>query len=430
MLALFVLSSAINYLDRQSLATLAPLLRADFHLSREQYGWILGAFSITYAGCAPFAGLLIDRIGLTRGISVAVGVWSCAGIATGFTSGLGGLVGCRAVLGVAEAGGIPAAGKAIHTYLRPAERAVGNAVNQAGVSFGAILAPPVATWIAMRYGWRMAFVLTGILGLAWIPLWNAAARSYTPVAKIRPAPAAGGLLRDRRLWAFVAANGLSMVGYSLWTNWTTQYLVDMHHLTLSEAAWYAWIPPLVAMGGGFAGGWLSLRLIQTRNGGRRGAFPGLLRGRSAVRWPRSPSPALTPRVGHRPEFRSAFSRCRRSASIPILCRWISFGGPHAAFAVSMLVASYGAIQLVDFSAVRRHHRSSRLRPGNRHRRVHAAGCLRGASQTEGGGMKQRLKRWIFRLVGKDPEAVVVTFASGDPELCRRMAEEVRVAGTR
>ena len=342
---LFVLSSAINYLDRQSLATLAPLLRADFHLSREQYGWILGAFSITYAGCAPFAGLLIDRIGLTRGISVAVGVWSCAGIATGFTSGLGGLVGCRAVLGVAEAGGIPAAGKAIHTYLRPAERAVGNAVNQAGVSFGAILAPPVATWIAMRYGWRMAFVLTGILGLAWIPLWNAAARSYTPVEKIRPAPAAGGLLRDRRLWAFVAANGLSMVGYSLWTNWTTQYLVDMHHLTLSEAAWYAWIPPLVAMGGGFAGGWLSLRLIQTGMAAAaarfRVCFAAAVLSVATVAIPSAHSAGWASAGISLSIFAvSAFSVNTYTLPLDI------FGRAHAAFAVSMLVASYDAIQLV------------------------------------------------------------------------------------
>jgi ACS family hexuronate transporter-like MFS transporter len=83
-LTVFVLSSAINYLDRQSLATLAPLLRSDFHLSREQYGWILGAFSMTYAASAPFAGIVIDRIGLNCGISLAVGLWSAAGITTGF----------------------------------------------------------------------------------------------------------------------------------------------------------------------------------------------------------------------------------------------------------------------------------------------------------------------------------------------------------
>ena len=104
-LAVFVLSSAINYLDRQTLAALAPLLQREFHLTREQYGWIVGAFSATYAASAPLAGMLIDRIGLNRGISLAVGVWSCAGIATGFTRGLSGLVGCRVVLGAASSPG-------------------------------------------------------------------------------------------------------------------------------------------------------------------------------------------------------------------------------------------------------------------------------------------------------------------------------------
>src|SRR5690349_22430486 len=109
-IGVFFLSSSINYLDRQSLATLAPLVRAEFHLSNADYGWILAAFSVTYAAMAPFAGLLIDRIGLNRGISLAIGVWSLAGIWTGITRGLGGLAACRAWLGFAEAGGIPAAG--------------------------------------------------------------------------------------------------------------------------------------------------------------------------------------------------------------------------------------------------------------------------------------------------------------------------------
>ena len=135
-LSVFVLCSAINYLDRQTLATLAPLVRAEFHLSNAQYGLILTVFSIAYAACAPFAGMLIDRVGLNRAIGLAVGVWSCAGICTGFTRGLGGLLGCRGVLGMSEAAGIPGAGKAIHRYLLPAERALGNAWNQAGVSLG------------------------------------------------------------------------------------------------------------------------------------------------------------------------------------------------------------------------------------------------------------------------------------------------------
>jgi MFS transporter, ACS family, hexuronate transporter len=213
-LAVFVLSSALNYLDRQTLTTLAPVLRDEFHLSHAEYGWILAAFSLAYAAAAPFAGMFIDRAGLNRAVSLAVGLWSGAGIATGLTTGLGGLVGCRAVLGVAEAAGIPAAGKAIHHYLKPAERALGNALNQAGVSLGSMAALPLAAWLAGTAGWRSAFLITGSLGLLWIPLWNWTARcADAPVAAQPPSAVGSGILFDRRLWAFVASNALGMVGY-------------------------------------------------------------------------------------------------------------------------------------------------------------------------------------------------------------------------
>jgi MFS transporter, ACS family, aldohexuronate transporter len=344
MLAVFVLSTAINYLDRQTLATLAPLLRADFHLSNAQYGLILAAFSITYAVSAPFAGMLTDRIGLTRAISLAVGLWSCAGIATGFTTGLAGLVGCRAVLGTAEAGGIPAAGKAIHQYLKPAERALGNAVNQAGVSLGMILAPPVATYIAVRSGWRASFVATGILGLLWIPVWNLLA-GRTRAIDAPAAETSADLLRDHRLWAYVAANALSMVGYSLWSNWTTLYLVDVQHLTLVQAAWYAWIPPVFAAAGGFAGGWLSLRLVD------RGVPP--LGSRFRVCLLASFLSLATGLVPLAPTAAGAAIAISLSVfavsafSVNMYTMPLdAFGGARAAFAVSLLVGSYGAIQAV------------------------------------------------------------------------------------
>jgi ACS family hexuronate transporter-like MFS transporter len=344
-LAVFVLSTAINYLDRQALATLAPLLRAEYHLSNAQYGLILTAFSLTYAASAPFAGMLTDRIGLGRAISLAVGLWSCAGIATGFTRGLGGLVGCRAVLGMAEAGGIPAAGKAIHQYLKPAERALGNAVNQAGVSLGMILAPPIATYVAVRSGWRAAFVVTGILGLLWIPVWSWVS-SRTRTAPVEPIEAAGaGLLRDRRLWAFVAANALSMVGYSLWSNWTTLYLVEAQHLTLVQAAWYAWIPPVFAAVGGLAGGWLSFRFVG------RGVAP--LGARFRVCLLASALSLATTLVPFTPT--AAWASAAISLSVFAVSAFSvnmytmpldAFGGHHAAFAVSILVGSYGLIQAI------------------------------------------------------------------------------------
>lgn len=345
-LAVFVLSSTINYLDRQTLATLAPVLRAEFHLSNAQYGLILTAFSLTYAAAAPFAGLLIDRAGLNRGITLAVALWSCSGIATGLTRGLGGLVGCRAALGIAEAAGIPAAGKAIHQYLQPAERALGNAVNQAGVSLGLILAPPIATYLAVRAGWRQAFVITGILGLIWIPIWQwASRRAYAAPAPKLEAAAGSALLRDRRLWAFVAANALSMIGYSLWTNWTTLFLVEAHGLTLVEAAWYAWIPPVFAALGGAGGGWLSLRLIDrgvTALGARfRVCVAAGVVSLATAAIPLAPSPAWASAGISLSIFAvSAFSVNMYTMPLD------AFGGARAAFAVSILVSSYGAVQAV------------------------------------------------------------------------------------
>ena len=345
-LGVFVLSSAINYLDRQTLAMLAPVLRAEFRLSNTDYGLILAAFSVTYAVSAPFAGMLIDRVGLNRAASLAVGLWSCAGIATGFTSGLAGLVGCRAVLGSAEAAGIPSAGKAIHQYLRPAERALGNAVNQAGVSLGMILAPPVATYLAVRAGWRQAFVVTGILGLIWIPIWQwtSGRARVAPTTKLSSG-AGAEMLADHRMWAFVAANALSMVGYSLWTNWTTLYLVEVHGLTLVQAAWYSWIPPVLAAVGGASGGWLSLWLVA------RGLSA--LRARFRVCVAASVVSLATAAIPLAPG--AAWAAAGISLSIFAISAFSvnmytmpldAFGGQRAAFAVSILVASYGGVQAV------------------------------------------------------------------------------------
>ena len=345
-LSVFVLSTAINYLDRQTLATLAPLVRAEFHLSNTEYGLILAVFSIAYAACAPFAGMLIDGIGLNRAIGMAVGVWSCAGICTGFTHGLGGLVGCRGVLGMSEAAGIPGAGKAIHRYLLPAERALGNAWNQAGVSLGLILAPPVATWIAMRYGWRQAFVMTGTLGLIWIPVWSLTARAAEPRAALagpHEVHTSGDVLRSPRLWRLLAANALNMSVYSLWTNWTTLYLVEKHRLALAEANWYAVVPPAIAALGGFGGGWLSL--VWMRAGWpavaarTRVCLVGALLALPTALIPLLPTAGWTA-AGISLSILAVSAVSVNVYTIPLDI----FGGARTGFAVSMLVASYGAAQ--------------------------------------------------------------------------------------
>jgi ACS family hexuronate transporter-like MFS transporter len=136
-----------------------------------------------------------------------------------------------------------------------------------------------------------------------------------------------------------------MVGYSLWTNWTTQYLVDAHSLTVGQAAWYAWIPPFVAMGGGFAGGWLSLRIMR---GGTPAAaarfrvcFAAALLSLVTAAIPAAPTPAWAI-AGISVSFFAVSAFSVNTYTLPL----DTFGAGRAAFAISMLVASYGIAQLV------------------------------------------------------------------------------------
>jgi MFS transporter, ACS family, hexuronate transporter len=266
-IGVFVLSSSLNYLDRQLLAALAPTLRDEFQLSNQQYGLVVSVFAIVYAAVAPAAGWFLDRVGLNRGAGIAVGLWSLAGSATAWTRTFAGLLACRTVLGAAEAAGIPATGKANATYLEPKELALGTAFNQVGITLGSVAAPLIVTFIQPRYGWRFAFAICGALGFLWIPLWLFTSKRV-PATKqpglSSPRREPGGLLRDRRFWGLVVANALVMTLYALWSNWTTLYFVQERHMTQAEAnRQFAWIPAVFATAGGFFGGIVTYRWIQS-----------------------------------------------------------------------------------------------------------------------------------------------------------------------
>ena len=170
------------------------------------------------------------------------------------------LLWARAALGVAESAGIPASGKAVAVYLPPKERSIGTALNQIGLSLGAAGAPLLGTWLALAYGWRSAFLVTGMLGFVWIPAWLVVARRIPPTGEHEATSRkkAVDVLRDRRLWALMIANVLTMVLFSLWSNWTTLYLVKERGLALAVAnREFAWMPAVFANLGGLLGGWLA-----------------------------------------------------------------------------------------------------------------------------------------------------------------------------
>jgi ACS family hexuronate transporter-like MFS transporter len=351
----FALANAMNFLDRQILAALAPQLMKEFGMSATGYGDVILAFSVTYALAAPLAGLMIDRVGLRIGSAIAVAFWSTAAMATGLVASLKGLIFCRAALGIGEAGGIPATGKASAVYLVPRERALGSAVYQMGLTIGAMTAPIFAQWISRMYGWRAAFMVAGALGFLWIPLWFRIERR-APKTGEQATPTSAPVMdvvKDLRYWALLASNVLLMSVYSLWVNWTTVYLVREHGLT-QEAANYqlAWIPPIFATAGGLFGGWLVYRLgkgasdVTPVRMSVIGLGCVLLLAYAAVPLMGSPTAAVA-------LICLSFFACV-AASVNIYALPLDLFGPgRAAFAVSGLTSAYGLLQGVFSAAVGR-----------------------------------------------------------------------------
>ena len=260
-----VLSSALNYLDRMVLSALMPTIQTEFGLSREDVGAVVSVFSIVYALSSPLMGHFLDRIGLRPGAAIIVGLWSIVGIATGFAGSFLALLLCRSLLGLAESGGVPATGKGFAMYLLPEDRAIGAALSQVGLTVGSMGAPLLTEWMSALYGWRSAFIVSGMLGILWIPVWLSIARrapvlpdtGYAPGGRVKE------MLRDPRYLSLVIANILAMTIYSLWTNWTTVFLVSSYGLTQQKAnLQYAWIPPIFATLGGLLGAWIANRAIR------------------------------------------------------------------------------------------------------------------------------------------------------------------------
>lgn len=134
-------------------------------------------------------------------------------------------------------------------------------MTQVGLSIGGMGAPLLVGYMA---GWRSPFFVCALLGFAWIPVWIAVRRKVRPYEDVPPLRQPGAfriLLGDRRLIALVGANILWMGIYTLWSNWTTLFLVDNYRLTTEQASSYAWVPPVASTLGGFLGGWISRRAI-------------------------------------------------------------------------------------------------------------------------------------------------------------------------
>ena len=262
---LLFLSVIINYIDRQCLSVLAPVITRELNLSPTGYANILNAFQAAYTIMYLGSGLLVDRWGAKLSLTVFMGWWSVANALHAFAANAWGLGAFRFLLGLGEPGNFMAGFRAISECYVKQERALVNGLLNAGASVGAMIAPFLVTWLYAELSWRGAFVICGALGLVWIVPWWLVYRPLQP-QQDRPLPLPFAILwRDYlklpQSFGLMGSRFLSDPVWWFYLFWLPKYLVDARGFTLEQMAMVAWMPYLSADLGAMFGGWMSGRLI-------------------------------------------------------------------------------------------------------------------------------------------------------------------------
>lgn len=288
--ALLFFATTINYVDRAVLGVLAPTLVAEFGWSERDYGVISASFTLAYAIGFLFAGWFIDRVGTRLGYGVYLSVWSIAAAAHALVNSVAGFSMMRFALGLGESGNFPAAVKTVAEWFPKRERALATGIFNAGSNIGAIVAPLVVPWLALTWGWRTAFVVTGLTGLVWLAFWWPMYRRPAEHPKVSSAELALiesdppdppvraswlQLLRFRQTWAFTAGKFLSDSVWWFYLFWFPMFLADRFGVDLRTIGLPMVTVFLLADVGSVGGGWFSSFLMKrgwTANAARKTAM--------------------------------------------------------------------------------------------------------------------------------------------------------------
>ena len=276
---LLCLSSVLNYLDRQTLSVLAATIQKDLSLTDVQYSYVTSSFLLSYTVMYAVSGRVIDSVGVRLGLMVFMAGWSVATMLHGLARSLATLAFFRFLLGATQPANFPAGVRAAAEWFPIHERALAIGIFNSGTAIGGTLAAPIASAIALSWGWRAAFLVSGSLGFIWIVVW---ARFYDhPATHTRlsgaeralimadraPEPAAHERVGVGRLLAMPEAWGCMMprilldpVTYFL-TFWIPKYLQQERGFSLADVGKYAWIPFAALAVGNVAGGAIPRYLI-------------------------------------------------------------------------------------------------------------------------------------------------------------------------
>ena len=263
MIGMVFLATLINFIDRFTVSTLAPLIITDLKLTNQQYAAIASWFLVAYSLSHALSGRLYDRIGLKRGFSCSIILWSLAAMAHAAARGPGALSAFRFLLGLGEAGNWPGAAKVCADWFPVKERAFAMSIFNSGAALGSVIATPIIVALQFRFGWQATFLITGSLGFLWLALWlllyrspNAAERAALGSDDPPGAPRTPwlSLLRHREVWAIVLGRFFTDPVWWLYLNWLPLYLSRVHGMDLKTIAWAAPVPFLVSDIGSLLGG--------------------------------------------------------------------------------------------------------------------------------------------------------------------------------
>jgi MFS transporter, ACS family, hexuronate transporter len=273
-------STVINYIDRQTLSILAPYLKQEYHWSNTDYANIAIAFRVAYSIGQTACGRQIDRLGTRLGLTISVAWYSIVSLLTSLAHGFAGFAVFRFLLGAGESANWPGASKAVSEWFPNRERGLAAALYDSGSSVGGAIAPFLILPVYLRWGWRVTFVIPGLLGFLWLIAWRRmyylpqdhpriseaerqmilADRPETEVEG-KPLPRWRDLLKLPQTWGVIVSKGLTDPVWFFVTDWFPIYLIAKG-ISLQSSLIAIWIPFLAADLGNFFGGGVSGYLIR------------------------------------------------------------------------------------------------------------------------------------------------------------------------
>ncbi len=265
-LALIFAVTVINFIDRQTLSVLAPVLRGAYHLSNEAYGRIVAALQFGMMSGEFPMGWLMDRIGARLGLAAAVLWWSAATGSQVFTRTGIQLGATRLWMGTGECGNYSGGMKAVSRFFSQEQRTLAIGIFNSGSMIGATVAPPLVVFLMQQYGFRAAFLVPAFLGVIWVPLWwfiyprheaslSSNLSSQTPL---------NTLLKQSSAWAIMMCRFFIGPVMQFYWYWIPSYLYSVRHMSLTQIGFLGWIPFFLGDTGGVLGGWAA-GWLQRRN---------------------------------------------------------------------------------------------------------------------------------------------------------------------